>query len=888
MRVPGFLRSFSALFGGQLRLDGEIREELRSHIQHRADDLVRQGLSRKEAERRARIEFGGYEKFKEDCYEEQSGHFLETVWQDARFAVRLLSKSPGFTGIAVITLALGIAANAVAFSLMNALILRPLHVPHAQNLYTIERAKADDISQSYPDYVDLRDRNRTLDGIVAYSITRAGLDSNGKASSAWLYQASGNYFDVLGIQPYLGRFFHSSDEHGANSAAYLVLSYPYWQNHFGGDPNIVGRMVQVNKHPFMIIGVAPEAFRGTEMYFIPNFWVPLVSEEQSGGWFDLNKRGSRGLWLVGRLKAGVTPAQATADLNSVGDYLEKSYPQEDQQISFALTRPGLIGDTIGRPVRAFVTGLMLLATLILLAACANLGSLFAARAADRSKEVALRLALGSSRNRILRQLMTEAMMVSLIGGSVGLISGIALLRWLNTWQPVPSFPVHLPVAPDATTYAVALLLALGSGLLFGMVPVRQVLRVSPYQVVKSGMIELGGRRFNTRDLLLVVQVAVCATLVTASMVALRGLVRSLHTHYGFVPQQAVLVETDLNMAGYEGDRVPTMQRRMVDAVEKIPGVIAAGLTDRIPLDSENMTNSTLVFEDRATDLRTSNAAADTVALNISPGYFRAAGTALLVGRAFTAHDDAHAPRVAVVNRAFAMKVFGALGSMDNAIGRYFKTGEGTRIQVVGIVEDGKYKTVAEGPQPAIFLPILQSPSSATWLVIRSGRDPREMAVALDSGLRGLDEGMPFSIRTWTKELDSALFASRVTTVSLGILGGLGAMLAVTGIFGLASYSVAKRMRELGIRIALGAQRREVLHAALGKALRLLAFGSGVGLFLGILASKGLAFIAYQGASGDPLVLAGVVGVMILLGLVATFVPAFRALGADPLLLLREE
>jgi macrolide transport system ATP-binding/permease protein len=883
MRGPGFLRSLRARFVD--RLDREIREELRSHILHRADDLERHGISRTEAERRARIEFGGYEKVKEDCHEEQSRHFLETVFEDVRFAVRLLSKSPGFTGIAVITLALGIGANAVAFSLMNALILRPLNVPHAQNLYTIERGKGNDISQSYPDYLDLRDRNQTLDGIVAYSITRAGLNTNGKASSAWLYQASGNYFDVLGIQPYLGRFFHSSDEQGANSAPYLVLSYPYWQNHFGGDPSVVGRTVQVNKHPFTIIGVAPAEFHGTEMYFTPNFWVPLVNEEQSGGWFDLNTRGSRGLWLAGRLKTGVTPTQATADLSSVAAYLEKTYPNPDQQMSFSLTRPGLIGDTLGRPVRAFVTGLMLLATLILLAACANLGSLFAARAADRGKEMALRLALGSSRKRLLRQLMTEAVMVSLIGGSAGLMGGIALLRWLNTWQPVPSFPVHLPVAPDATTYAVALLLALASGLLFGMVPVRQVLRANPYQVVKSGTVDLGGRRFSTRDLLLVVQVAVCAMLVTASMVALRGLERSLHTHYGFVPQNALLVETDLNMAGYEGDRVATMQRRMVDAMEKIPGVTAAGLTDRIPLDSENMTNSTLVFEDSATDLRTSNAAADTVALNISPTYFRAADTALLAGRSFNAHDDANAPRVAVVNRIFAMKVF---GSMSHAMGRYFKIADGTRIQVVGIVEDGKYRTVAEGPQPAVFRPILQSPSSATWLVVRSGGDPHQMAVALDSGLRGLDEGMPFTIRTWTKELDSALFASRVTTVSLGILGGLGAMLAVTGIFGLASYSVAKRMREFGIRIALGAQRREVLQSALGKALRLLAFGSGAGVILGIFASKTLAFIAYQGASGDPMVLAGVVLVMIALGLLATFIPAFRALGADPLLLLREE
>src|SRR5580704_11767350 len=343
MRVPGFLRFFSALFGDRLRLDGEIREELRSHILHRADDLQRHGLSHKEAERRARIEFGGYEKFKEDCHEEQSGHFLETFWQDARFAARLLSKSPGFTATAVITLALGIGANAVAFSLMNAIILRPLNVPHAQSLYTIEQGKGDDPSQYYPDYRDLRDRNQTFHGIAAYSITRAALDTNGKAASAWLYQASGNYFDVLDIQPYLGRFFHRSDEHGPNSAPYLVLSYPYWRNHFQSDPGAVGRTVQVNKHPFTILGVAPADFHGTEMYFTPDFWVPLESENQSLGWSDLNARGSRGVWLVGRLKAGVSPAQATADLNSIARYLEKTYPKEDQQMSFSLTRPGLIG-----------------------------------------------------------------------------------------------------------------------------------------------------------------------------------------------------------------------------------------------------------------------------------------------------------------------------------------------------------------------------------------------------------------------------------------------------------------------------------------------------------------------------------------------------------------
>ena len=346
---------------------------------------------------------------------------------------------------------------------------------------------------------------------------------------------------------------------------------------------VVGRTVQLNKHPFTILGVAPPEFRGTELFFAPDFWVPLVDQEQVEGWSGLKSRGNRGMELLGHLKAGVTPAQATADLNSIAAYLAKTYPKDDDGMSFTLARPGLAGDMLGRPVRAFLAGLMVLAGLILLAACANLGSLFAARAADRSREIALRLALGSSRRRILRQLLTEAVLVSLIGGAAGLAGSVVLLRWLSVWQPVPNFPIHVPVNPDAHVYAVALLLALASGLLFGVVPVRQVLRANPYEVVKAGSTGVAGRRFTVRDLLLVVQIAICAVLVTSSLVAVRGLVRSLHSNFGFEPQNAMLVDTDLDMAGYSGDQVPMMQRRMIDAVAAIPGVTAVGLMDRPPL-----------------------------------------------------------------------------------------------------------------------------------------------------------------------------------------------------------------------------------------------------------------------------------------------------------------
>ena len=878
------LRSFASTLFQRSRIDAEMEEELLSHIQHRADDLERSGLARAEAERRARVEFGGYQRYKEESHEELGGQFLETLMQDVRFGLRVLHKSPGFTAVAVISLALGISANAVVFSVLNGLILRPLNVPESARLFTIQHGKDPSPMHSYPDYLDLRDRNRSLDGVIAYAFSRAGLNDGGKASTAWLYEASGNYFDVLGIRPYRGRFFHASDQHGPNSSPYLVLSYAYWMSHFEGDGGVVGRKVEVNKHPFTVLGVAPAGFRGTELYFTPDFWVPLVNEDQVGGGNDLDGRGVRGLSLVARLKPGVTTAQAEADLNSVAAYLAKSYPKDDDQMFFSLARPGLMGDFLGRPVRAFLSGMMLLAGLILLAACANLGNLSAARAADRSREIALRLALGSSRRRILRQLLTEAVLVSLMGGVVGLLGAVVLLRWLSVWQPISSFPANVPVNPDVNVYAVAVLLALVSGLLFGIVPVRQVLRANPWQIVKAGSADVIGRRPNFRDLLLVLQIAICAVLVTSSLVAVRGLVRSLHSNFGFVTQNAMLVETDVDMAGYSGDQVAVMQKRMVDAVEAIPGVTAAAASDTLPLGGQNFSN-VAVFKDSTADFRPSNAFLNTYTQEISAGYFRAAGTALLAGRTFTLHDDGHAPRVAVVNREFARRVF---GSEAEAVGGFYKTMDGTRIQVVGVVENGRYRMLTEDPQPAAFLPILQSPSSSTWLIVRSSRDPQELTGAIEASLRGLDAGLPFSIRTWDKEMDSALFASRVATVSLGVLGGLGAMLAITGIFGMASYSVSKRLRELGIRMALGAQRKEVLGSALGRAWRLLAFGSALGLLLGIAATRVLSSIVYEATPRDPVVLTGVVLAMLLLGLVATWIPAQRALGADVLALLREE
>ena len=741
------LRRFSAA----VTLYDDLSEEIRLHIEERAEQLMCDGMSREEAERTARMAFGNrtIASKKNAAGEVWQWPTLESIWGDLRFATRQLRKSPGFTIAAVLTLALAIGANAVVFGVLNALILRPLNVPR-QRAFSSSSTGA----TSRPTPIPIIS---IFAGAIAASTMWLFLLS---LSPGWMrariHPMSGNtkpaetISTYLRVQPYLGRFFHASDEHGPNSAPYVVLSYAYWHTHFQEDRTVVGRVVRLNRHPFTILGVAPPGFQGTILFFASDIFVPIVNHEQlSGDKTTLNARGNHWMFeMVGRLKPGVTPAQATADLNSVNSCLKKSYPKDESNDPYTLARPGLHGDYLNGPTRAFLAGLMLLSGLILLAACANLGSLFAARAADRSREVALRLALGSTRNRILRQLFTESVLLSLAGGAAGLTVSILLLRRLSVWQPFPRFPLHVPVSPDANVYLVALLLALVSGVLFGIVPVRQILRANPYEIVKAGSTGAFGRRITVRDVLLVVQIAICAVLVTSSMVAVRGLMRSMHSNFGFDPRNAMLVDTDLTTAGYSGERVPAMQRRMIDALQAIPGVDSVGSVQYPPLEPPGNWQG-IVYTDTTTDLSPSNAAADPYWYNVTPDYFRAAGTTLLAGRTFTWQDDTSAPRVAVVNREFASKI---LGSVPDAVGRYFKTADGTRVRVVGLVEDGKYKNLTEDQQPAMFFPLLQSPASWTWLVVRSkrdlSRDPEQLAAAIRSALRDIDPAMVLAIRPW--------------------------------------------------------------------------------------------------------------------------------------------
>jgi predicted permease len=526
---------------------------------------------------------------------------------------------------------------------------------------------------------------------------------------------------------------------------------------------------------------------------------------------------------------------------------------------------------------------MLLALLVLLAASANLGGLFAARTADRARELAIRIAVGSSRLRIFRQLVTESVSVAVLGGIAAMFVARAALQFLSQWHPPTEFPIQIGVDPDLTVYTFALLVAVVTGVLLGLLPARQVWNTDPNHALRSaGSSPLVSRRWALRDVLLGVQIALCCLLVTASLVSLRGLVRAFRMPVGFNQQGVTLAMFDLHLARYADDKLPLAQQQLLERASRLPGVTAAAYSSSTPLSLDQ--SETDVYPEGVHDFRPTNVQFNANYYSVSPGYFHTAATRLLAGREFTWTDNKDAPEVAIINETFARRLFGN----DSAVGKYFNTGVSHRLQVVGVIEDGKYAFLAEEPSPALFFPILQVKNSSTVLLVRSPRPSSEMVPAVREVINQFDPSIPvFGVRSWSDALAIALFPARAATIALGIFGILALMLAVTGVFGVASYTVSKRLRELGIRVALGAHTQDVMRAALGRTVVLLVVGSVAGLLLGIAATRLLAMVVYKANALDPLVLLGVMVTMTLVGIVSASLPARRALTVNPSKLLRE-
>ncbi|HTS13076.1 MAG TPA: ABC transporter permease [Candidatus Limnocylindrales bacterium] len=865
------------------RMLEELDEDIRQHIERETRDNIERGMAPEEARYAALRKFGNVRRVQEETREVWSLAWLEQLVQDVRYGLRVLRKSPGFTAVAVLTLALGIGANTLVFSVFNGLILRPLPVEHPERLVFLESNKGG-AGQSFPNYRDLRDRNEVFSGLAGYRIAPMDLESNDGPKRIWGYLATGNYFDVIGVTPLMGQFFQQADDLHPGASPYAVLSYGCWKARFGGDAGIVGKTIQINRLSYTVLGVARPDFHGTENFYWPEVWVPMMMQAQieiGNSW--LENRMTFDTWLIGRLKPGVSEAQATANLNGIASELAREYPTINDGMKLKLARPGLIGDAIGGPAKTFAFGVLILAALVLLAACANLASLLSARAADRQREIAIRLSIGASRSRVMRQVLTETLLLSILGGAAGYGLAAALSAALSRWRAPMDFPVQFNVNPDWRVFLFALGVSILAGAFFGAIPAWNASGTDANAVLKGGESKLRRRRLAFRDVLVVVQVALCFVLVSGCLLSLRGLQRTLQMRLGFESRGVAVTAFELGLGGYDEPTARAFQKRVLQAVEALPGVESASYSNSLPL-SIDQSRTTVTPADKPA-LRPSDGRF-AIYYQVSPGFLRTIGTRLLEGRDFSWSDDKGSPKVAVVNEAFAKQILHA----ENPVGKYFHLGlSGPPIGVIGVVEDGKYETLTESEKPAMFLPILQSFNTTTTVEVRSSLPATEIVREMRDAIGRLDPKLPlYGSGSLDQMLGLAFLPSRAAAITLSAFGVLAIMLAATGVYGLVSYAVARRLREIGIRVAIGAQPRQVVQLVLGRTMMLLLVGAGVGFVLALAAGQVLASIVYQASPRDPEVLALVWATTILLGLIASLPPTRRALRVDPLVALRYE
>lgn len=808
--------------------------------------------------------------------------------QEVRLTFRRLRKAPSFTITALLTLSVGISVTVMIFGVLHGLLLTPLNVRDPGQLYSVEHGN--DLNSSYPDYKDLRDRNKSFSGLALMRIVHIGLGTSNGTDAVWGYEVSGNYFDTLGLQPFLGRFLQPSDEHGKDANPALVLSYSCWHTRFAGAPNIVGQTVYVSKLPYTVIGVAPEGFFGTERIFQSELWLPVLNEQSLEDFNWIDAREARNAWLIGRVKPDVSPQRAEAELKSIASQMAREHPRSEVPTDYQLSQPGLLGNTLGGPVRGLLSGIMLLAFLQLIAACANLGALFATRTSDRAPELALRVALGSSRSGIFRELVLEALMVAFIACIFAMAVAQFLLKSLSHWRPLSELPIRLDAEPGISVYLFALLAAVGSGLLFGAISARSVWSIDPNLALRNAVRNpLVGRRFAIRDLVLGMQIMVGSLLVTACFVAVDGLQKSAAAPLGFNTEGVYLASFDLRLASYKDAQAPIVQKRLLDAVLALPGVTGAAYGNAMPLGLDQ-SNTTLVPESAgafgsATNRAFANKSRATY-YQISPGYLQVSTLRLIAGRDFTWEDNATTRKVAIISRSLAARLEGSKTPIGQ---RFFSMAQGAEPwEIVGVIDDGRYQTFNHDAD-AVFYPILQVPSTSTVLAARTSLTPGEIIPEMRQAISRVDAGIPlFSVSSWTDSLGFVLLPGRAVASALAVFGVIAILLAVTGIFGLASNSVRQRLRDVAIRIALGGRPFQIVRIVLMRTAILLTAGSTTGFLLGYAAGKVIAGIVYQSNTNVGWVLMMAVMTMFFAGAIAVSLPLKRALAARPMDLLRAE
>lgn len=865
--------------------EADLDAEIRSHLDEAIRDRIARGERPDEARVNALREFGNVGLVKEVTREMWGWNSLEHLLQDLRFGLRMLLKRPGFTLVAILSLALGTGANTAIFSLVNMMLLRPLPIEKPAQLVSLNNTSRSSFPTfSYPNYKDLRDRNDVFSGLIAYRLTPLSLSHDGINERVWGYEVSGNYFETLGVKTALGRTIQSDDDQLQSTSPVAVMSYKCWQQRFGSDPNVIGKDVIVNGSSYKIIGVASRGFYGTEIISAPELWFPIAMQQQlENGRKWLDDRGAENLFLQGRLKDDVSLTQAQAALDLIGAQLEREYPEVNEGKRITLSPPGLFGNAMRGAVVGFAGLLMAVVGLVLLLACTNLANLLLARATERRREVAVRLAVGASRFRVVRQLLTESLLLALIGGALGLVPALWLVNLAMAIKVPPSIPLSFELQIDYRVYLFTLLLSLLTGVLFGLLPALQATKIDQISALKNEVSFVSGGRSWLKSGLIVLQVSLSLVLLVGGGLMLRSLERASTIELGFETAHAAEISFDLRLQGYESERAKVFQKTILERVRNLPGVQSAGIADMIPVDL-HFSRSRIFIEGQT--IERIKDAPGAMFNSASPGYFSAMKTRLVQGRDFTERDDEKAPPVAIINEAFARRFFPG----ENPLGKRFSLGdpEAPKRQIVGVVQDGKYAGLNENARSYVSLPLWQSGVGATSLVIRSDGDLPKVIAAVRREVEQLDPHIPISSNTLVEKMELPLLATRLTAYVFGTFGALALALAAIGIYGVMSYAISTRTREIGIRMALGAQKANVLTLVMRQGITLTIVGLAIGLAVALGLAQLMKTFLFGVSANDPATFILTSAVLATVALIACYLPARRATKVDPIVALRHE
>jgi predicted permease len=833
---------------------------------------------------------------------------MNNLLKDLRYGLRSLLRHPGFTVVAVITLALGVGANSTMFSVINATLMRSLPASHPEKLIYVFNGTAGTVF-SYPDYSELRDQNKSLDGLIAWGGVAASLNSNDKTDLVTGAIVTGNYFQVLGVGAFKGRIITPDDDRTPGAHPVVMISYGLWQRRFGGDPNVVGKQLLLNGNNFSIIGVAPKDFGGAEFGIVRDLYVPMMMQAivrpPRGGYSGemdpdlLKRRSSRWLSALGRLKPGVSIEQAQADLALITAQQAEAYPDTNrgrsiQVVAFNQTDNPQQQQQLGSVARL----LMSVVGLVLLIACANIANLLLARGSARGKEIAVRLAIGATRWRIMRQLLTESILLAVLGGTLGL----ALAWWAtSSLRAMPPPAGALPLIPqfaiDMRVLLFTLGLALFAGIIFGMVPALRISRPSIVPALKDDSWTPRDRRsnFNLRNLLVVTQVALSVVLLIAAGLFLRSLRFAQSIDPAFDSDRIVTVPLNINLLRYTKPQGREFYRQVVERVEAVPGVATASVARNVALGGGSSVRSLMIEgrEGSNNEFRSENSGSagnDSNSVNVNvvgPKYFQTMGIPLLRGRDLSAEDTEQKPSVVVVNESFVNRHLSGQEVLGRRIS--FNGTKGPWREIVGVVRDSKYIALSETPTPFVFLPLQQNHETGMTLIVRAAGDPSSVIGAVRNEVQSLEKNLPVSdpvpMSVW---IGNSLYAARMGAILLGIFAGLALVLASIGLYGVMSFSVSQRTRELGIRMALGARGRDVFRIVLQQGFALVVCGVGLGLIVSLAVSRLLASFLYGIKPTDGLTFAVIPIVLTIVALIACYIPARRATKVDPLVALKYE